>query len=193
MLTALWVHPNPYVQWGIVLVCTMAAALVDVRTGRIPNWLTGTIWLAGLTAAVTFAGLPGAVDALAGCVVMAAPFVLLFLVGGGAADAKLMGAIGMWLGFANGVVALLAVLIVGAVVGICYAIVRQRSQSVLANLWQMATGMLGVAFRTHKLADVPAMLPQNTAMVPMPYGVSIFLGVAVSAAGLLAFRSGVQG
>lgn len=193
MLTALWVHPNPYLQWGLVLGWALTAALIDVRLGRIPNPLTAVVALTGLAVAIVVGGAAGVVDGLLGCVVMALPYVLLFLVGGGAADAKLMGALGLWLGLVNGVVALLAVLIVGAVVGVCYAVARQRSQSVLGNLWQIATSVLGVAVRTHRLADVPAMLPSNAAMVPMPYGVSIFLGVAVAAAGLLTFRSGVLG
>jgi prepilin peptidase CpaA len=191
MLTALWVHPNPYWQWGLVLACAGLAAVLDVRTGRIPNWLTGGIWLGGLIASSAACGFAGAGDAILGCLVMATPFVLLFLVGGGAADAKLMGAIGMWLGFANGVIALLAVLAVGAVLGIGYAVARQRTTGTLANLWQMTVGVLGVATRTHKLADVPDLLPQQSAMIPMPYGLSIFLGVALAAAGVLAFRSGV--
>ena len=190
MLTALWVHPNPYWQWGAVLLCAGVAALFDVRTGRIPNWLTGSIWLAGLAASSAACGFAGTADAIVGCLLMAAPFVLLFFVGGGAADAKLMGALGMWLGFANGIVSLVTVLAVGAILGICYAVAKQRGQGVLANLWQMTVGVLGVATRTQKLADMPDVLPQKTAMIPMPYGLSIFLGVAIAAAGLLAFRSG---
>ncbi len=191
MLTALWVHPNPYFQWGLVLVCAAFAAVLDVRTGRIPNWLTGAIWLAGLVASCAACGFTGAGDAMLGCLVMATPFALLFLVGGGAADAKLMGAIGMWLGFVSGVIALLCVLAVGAVLGVCYAVAKQRTSGTLANLWQMTVGVLGVATRTHKLADVPDLLPQQSAMIPMPYGLSIFLGVALAAAGVIAFRAGI--
>jgi prepilin peptidase CpaA len=193
MLTTLWVHPSPYFQWGSVLLCAVIAAAIDVRSGRIPNGLTGGMWIAGLVASLVAGGLAGAGDAVLGCLVMAAPFVLLFLIGGGAGDAKLMGAIGMWLGVVNGVIALLSVLVVGAVVGICYAVVRQRSGSVVANLWVMATGMLGVVFRAHKLADVPDVIPQANTMTPMPYGLSILVGVAVAAAGIGLFRSGVLG
>jgi prepilin peptidase CpaA len=191
MLTALWVHPNPYWQWGTVLVCAGVAAAIDVRTGRIPNWLTVGTWLAGLAASCVTCGLAGAGDAMLGCLVMATPFVLLFLVGGGAADAKLMGALGMWLGFVNGVIALLAVLAVGAILGLGYAVAKQRTSGTLVNLWQMTVSVLGVATRTHRLADVPDLLPQQSAMIPMPYGLSIFLGVALSAAGVIAFRVGI--
>ena len=54
---------------------------------------------------------------------LALPFVVLFvLASGGAGDAKMMGAIGTWLGVKGGAIALIAVLLAGAFCGMGYAL-----------------------------------------------------------------------
>ena len=93
---------------------------------------------------------------------MSLPFVFLFIFsGGGAADAKLMGAIGMWLGARNGVVALAAVLLAGAVLGLLYALSKRRLQAVLLNLSLAGFGIAQTNQRewhTSRLRDTPSGL-----------------------------------
>ena len=73
-------------------------------------------------------------DALAACVMLALPYVVLFVfAGGGAGDAKLMGAIGTWLGLVNGVVALAAVAASGILLAVAFALARRRLLVVLMN------------------------------------------------------------
>ena len=107
MFLTLWDHSVVPVQWGVVLCVSLIGAITDLRSGRIPNFLTMPILLAGATWAVWLCGPAGLADALLGCLLLATPYVLLFVfAGGGAGDAKLMGAIGAWLGVVNGLVAL---------------------------------------------------------------------------------------
>ena len=95
----LWDHNMLPLQWGVVIGTALAAAVCDLRTRRVPNLLTGPIVLAGLAWGIWVGGWAGLADSVAGCLLLAIPYVLLFVfAGGGAGDAKLMGAIGSrWL------------------------------------------------------------------------------------------------
>ena len=74
---------------------SLAAAIMDVREGRIPNRLTLPLWLLGLAKATCLGGAGGVVAALGVSVLVALPYIVLFFLGkGGAGDAKLMAAIG---------------------------------------------------------------------------------------------------
>lgn len=97
-------------EWGVVIGASLAAAVTDLRSRRIPNALTMPVLLGGLTAAVAVGGGVGLADACAGAVLLALPYLLLYrYAGGGGGDAKLMAAVGAWLGVLPGVVVLVAV------------------------------------------------------------------------------------
>ncbi len=59
------------VQWGVAIGASLAAAILDVRTRRIPNRLTFPLVVTGLIAAVIINGLSGLGSCLAACVVLA--------------------------------------------------------------------------------------------------------------------------
>ncbi|MBM4028430.1 MAG: prepilin peptidase [Planctomycetes bacterium] len=83
------------VQWGVVLGASLAAALTDLRNRRIPNRLTMPLALVGLAVAFYGGGWANLGAAGAAYLVLALPYILLFLLaGGGAGDAKMMGATG---------------------------------------------------------------------------------------------------
>ena len=120
--TTLLHHPEPALQWGVVLAASGLAAAWDLRCRRIPNLLTGALWVAGLATSGALAGLPGLVDAVLGCCLLAAPYVLLWaFAGGGAGDAKMMGAVGTWVGVALGALCLVAVSLVGVLLALACA------------------------------------------------------------------------
>ena len=179
--TALSDHPVILLQWGVVLGASLLAAVWDLSTRRIPNWLTGTVFLSGLVAAAGFRGGNGLLDALAGALLMGIPFVLLFVLGGGGAgDAKLMAALGTWLGAGNGVLVLFAVVMCGAVLSLAYALIRGRFGSVMSNLYRFAwNGILLV--RTGGRVDGTLSCPSTHEMLAVPYGLSIFIGVLLVA------------
>lgn len=191
MATVMWNPPETVYPWVAVLCGCFVGALWDARTGRIPNWLTGSLFLLGVIWSAVHHGWAGVSNGLLGSLMMAAPFILLFLVGGGAADAKLMGATGMWLGTRHGVVALLAVLICGVAMGVGYTIARKRGTNVLMNMGLILHGLFGLARQQHALADAPSVLPSPNSMTPMPYGVSIFVGVALAAVYVWTWQTGV--
>lgn len=78
---------------------TIASTVTDLKARRIPNLLTGGALLAGLVFRVSLGGWSGLFDALLGFLFGFGTFFLLWASGGGGAgDAKLMGALGVWLG-----------------------------------------------------------------------------------------------
>ena len=78
---------------------TIAAAASDLRTRRLPNWLTVSAFVAGLAGHTAINGLAGLGFSLLGFATGFGILLILWLIGGGGGgDVKLMGALGAWLG-----------------------------------------------------------------------------------------------
>lgn len=111
-----------------------AAALIDLRTGRIPNPLTASVAAAGLGLAAL--GLTG--QSIGGALGGAAVgFVLLlpgFILGGtGAGDVKLLAALGTWLGPVGALMAFLYTAIAGGLLATAHAMKRRRLTATLGR------------------------------------------------------------
>ena len=186
----LWNHGAQPLQWGVVVGLSLLAALTDLRSRRVPNALTAPMLLAGLARAWWLGGAGGLADAAAGCALMAAPYVLLFIfAGGGAGDAKLMGALGAWLGLINGAVALAAVALCGMVLAVAFALARRRMGAALANIGSALRGAY-LAFWSPKGMETAALLmPASQSMQKIPYAVAIFGGILMAGGGLLLWRA----
>lgn len=185
----LWHHGVAPVQWTVVIAASLVAAICDVATRRIPNRLTGPALLAGLVWAAWIGGWPGLADSAAACVLLAIPYVLLFVfAGGGAGDAKLMGAVGAWLGLVNGTAALVCVSITAVLLGLCFSLAKRQFRVVLSNIACAVLGALFWLCARGKLARGAAASPDIEGMTKMPYGVSILAGVCMAAGGVALWR-----
>lgn len=185
----LWDQGIPHVQWGIVAAASFIAACTDLSSRRIPNWLTFPLLFGGLVYAGVQAGFAGFLDGLAACIVIALPFVLLFIFAqGGAGDAKLMAAIGAWLGLINGLVTLAAVAFAGIVLALGYAMVKRRGGEVASNVAGMAQGLLLAGMTRGKLCGSIAIGTNSQSRLRMPYGVAIFAGVCIASVGVMLWR-----
>lgn len=171
-------------QWGAVLGASLVAATTDVSTGRIPNKLVAPVAAAGLLWACCTGGLAGLAGALVGAALLMLPFVLLFiLAGGGAGDAKLMGALGLWLGPLNAVLVLPLVLLAGVVLALALSIAHKRMGAVLHQIRVICGDWLICIFYRVR-PQLPASLPSyRSDPQGMPYGLAIFLGVGLAAVG----------
>jgi prepilin peptidase CpaA len=175
-----------FVQWGAVIGASLAAAVWDLRQRRIPNTLTLPFFGAGVLYSSWLGGLSGAAGSIGGCLLAALPFVLLFLyAGGGAGDAKLMGAIGAWLGVSQSVVVLVSVVAVGAALGLAQAAWHKRLKDVTGRLGTILTSWYFWFVSGHR---VSAWRLTDVQQLQMPYAVSIFTGVTAAALGMVLWR-----
>ena len=84
---------------GAVLLFTLACLVLDVRSRRIPNWLTVPVLATGLLVYTACDGLSGLWFSFLGFATgFGVLFVLWLFGGGGGGDVKMMGALGAWLG-----------------------------------------------------------------------------------------------
>jgi Flp pilus assembly protein protease CpaA len=121
---ALWV-------WALLALAGLVASVTDLREMRIPNWLTLPLLAGGLAYGAMQAGLSGVGTSLAGATAAGAIFVAAYaMAGGGAGDAKLMLALGSWLGLEPAVVLVLAVTVAGFVWGMAVTAYRDGIHTV---------------------------------------------------------------
>lgn len=105
-----------------------AAFITDIRSMRIPNWITVTALLGGLAAQTGMRGWQGFMFAGAGAVAGFAVLLLLHLIGAvGAGDVKLFAGIGAWTGVVFTAQLLMYSILFGAVIG--WVIVLRRKNA----------------------------------------------------------------
>lgn len=168
------------IQWGAVISTSLAAAITDLKGRRIPNVLTMPLLAAGFVWAGYKGGLTGIGDSAAACLLLAFPFVFLFIfAGGGAGDAKLMAAIGAWVGLKESVVVLGCVTAAGIALAVFKAIVSKRIKLVFNNviiaLYTMVFAVLG-----RKMKNLSFEHIEKSEKLTIPYGTAIFAGVCIA-------------
>ena len=170
-------------QWGVVIGASLAAAIFDLRTRRIPNALIVPLLIAGLVQAVWVGSLSGFADAVAACFLLALPFVFLFIfAGGGAGDAKLMGAIGTWMGLKQGITVLACVCLAGGILAIATAVAKRRLKVVMVNILLSIYNFVVAILGKRGISSAAELArPAQTDKLIIPYGVAIFAGVCAAA------------
>ncbi len=122
-----------------------------------------------------------------GCAFLALPFVLLFiLAGGGAGDAKMMGAIGAWLGTRAGAIVLVSVVLTGGLFGLLNLAIRKQLFAGLGRIGASFYVMLAALCSGRRGWAVIKPDPEQSAEIvdrrlTIPYGPAIFVGVCVGA------------
>jgi prepilin peptidase CpaA len=171
-------------QWCVVIGASLVAAATDLRSRRIPNWLTVPLAVTGLVAALGRDGLPGLGWAVAGCGLLALPYILLFALGnGGAGDAKMMGAVGAWLGLHAGIVVLVPIAVTGGVLALLrMALDEQRRRHFAALFATVYVSMIAASSGRRGLTllrNEPSSGPSQG--LTMPYAPAIFIGLCIAA------------
>ena len=161
---------------GVLVALLLIAAISDIKTGRIPNWLVLGGAAYGLLYNAFFPVFPrdiGLLFALGGLAVgLGALLPLYFVRVMGAGDVKLMAMVGAFLGASATVAAMLATLITGGFLAIAFALCSGRLGRLVHNVATMFRGTLltfasGVGGLT--VHDGPSA-------GKMPYGIAIAAG-----------------
>ena len=161
---------------GVLMALLLVAAVIDIKTGRIPNWLvfSGALYaLVYNTMSPLYArdiGILFALGGLAVGLVSLLPAYLFRVMGAG--DVKLMAMIGAFVGASATVGAVLATLVAGGVLALALAMWSGRTVRLLRNvaavsrgtMVTMTTGIGGLAVHDGPSAG------------KMPYGVAIAVG-----------------
>ena len=170
---------------GIMLTILGIAVLSDLQDRCIPNALVVVGLLLGLTGQTWLGGGGGFTVAVSGALVGLLCLLPLYISGGlGAGDVKLMAMCGAFLGPLHVVVASVASLLVGGVIGIAWA------------FWQLSAGGRDHITDDGPSASIPAVGHQTATASSIPYAVAIFAGVLVALkaapAVLVTFNGGVS-
>jgi prepilin peptidase CpaA len=158
---------KPVILAGAVLVSLVAAA-TDLRSRRVPNWLTVPGLLIGIAANAWVSGWSGLKASLLGAVVGLAlllPFVLLRSLGAG--DWKLAGALGAFTGPSILVDLLLGSVLVAGVMAMALVIYKRRTRETMHNI-----GHILVSLVTFRLPGERVSL-DNPESLKVPYGVAL--------------------
>jgi len=162
---------RPVLLAGAV-VLALIACWTDLRSRRIPNWLTVPALLVGVVANAVLGGLEGLKTSLLGALVglgLLLPFVLLRSLGAG--DWKLAGALGAFAGPSLLVDLLLLSVFVAGVMAMALVIYKGRVPETLRNI-----GHILVSLVTFRL-PAPRVSLDNPESLKVPYGVALAVSV----------------
>jgi prepilin peptidase CpaA len=159
----------------IPLVLTLWIAWGDLRSRRIPNYLTLGTAVAGLAYNCMSQGLPGLVHGILGMLLGFAFLILPYLWGGiGAGDVKALAALGAWLGPRLTIFLFCYMGIAGGIIALGYLVWQGRLWEKIKQLW---TALLNLILCRPDGSPRPRSPGQLTEGIP--YGVAIAVGMIV--------------
>jgi prepilin peptidase CpaA len=154
----------------------LLAAIIDIRTQRIPNWLVVPFLLAGLVVSGIDHGWSGLGQSLLAVLIAAfALGIFCYLGGMGMGDLKLCAAIGAWVGPSQLVAALLFTGVAGGVIALCWAV----AGGVFAQTFR-GVGSLVSAFARKGLKPHGTIVLANPLTRRIPYAPAIAIGTLFS-------------
>ena len=166
------------VLWMLPALFAAIAGFTDLRSRRIPNWLS----LSGLVLAILVNSLTrgwlGAKDSLLGAglgLIVLLPFVLMRSLGAG--DWKLIGALGAFLGPSRLITVLFATVLVAGLMALILVIWKRRLGRTLRNI----AHMLAAVFSFH--LPGPEVSLDNPEALKVPFGVAAAIAVVLHTVG----------
>ena len=162
-------EPKVMVVLGVALI----AVAFDLRTRRIPNWLTFGAAAAALLYGLLASGPGGLGQSALGWLVGALLFFPLFALRGmGAGDVKLIAALGAWLGPIQAIWLALFASIAGGVVAIIVAVSTGYLRQAFSNVWLML-----LHWRVAGPRPVPGLTLQDGRAPRLAFAVPIAIGL----------------
>lgn len=157
----------------VLFVLLAAAVATDFKNHRIPNLLLMPALILALTLHTMSGGIDGLIMAAGGLTLGLAMLLPFYVVGGmGAGDVKLLGVVGSFLGPWGAVVAGLATMMAGAILGVA-VIMWQRVWPLLEIHATQLLGPTAAGVRRPPFAHSPQ---SNTQSTKIPYALAIAAG-----------------
>lgn len=149
--------------------CAVLGSVFDVKSRRIPNFITFPAFLFGLALHLALGGWKQLLTALAAGVICGAVFLIFYIAGGmGAGDVKLIMAVGCIAGLSHVAYLLVLTAISGGVMAVVYAMARGRLQETIMNVGELASH-----HRQEGLQPHPDLNVKNAATLRLPYALAI--------------------
>jgi len=162
--------------WGFAVLLAVLAGWLDWRSRRIPNWLTVSGFVIGLSMNTALWGWSGFKAGLEGAgVALGLLFLPVLLRGMGAGDWKLMGALGACLGPWGLLQVLLVSIFIVGLMALVEVVRKHRIKQTLGNL-----RVLVHAFITFGMGVREGMVTlDNPTALRLPFGVAAALAVII--------------
>jgi prepilin peptidase CpaA len=150
--------------------------LFDLRTRRIPNWITFPAMLVGLVLHGALDGVHGLLSAvLGGVVIFAIMLIIVAMRGMGMGDLKLLLAIGILAGMQRCLWVMFFTVIINGVIAIVLALRRGLLGTAAINTFKILRHAVVRPFTPH-----PELNLDNAAVYRFPFGVAVGLGCIVT-------------
>ena len=147
----------------------IAGSFFDVRSRRIPNFVTGPAILLGLCMHLAIGGWKQLLTSFAAAMICGLIFLAFYLAGGmGAGDVKLIMAVGCIAGLSSVPYLLVLTAISGGVMAIGLAVMRGRLQQTFSNVAVLATHHSHAGLTPH-----PDLNITNVQTLRLPYALAI--------------------
>jgi prepilin peptidase CpaA len=161
----------------ILVALVLTAAVWDLKSRRIPNWLSLAGIISGISLNSFLFGWTGLKEALEGMAVAFAVYFLLYMVRAmGAGDVKLMAAVGTFVGPENWFYIFLITALIGGVVALAVLAWRKRLRKTFDNVSFIVAEMMH--FRAPYMAREELSVKSQKAFT-LPHGAVISLGCMV--------------
>jgi prepilin peptidase CpaA len=149
--------------------CALVGSVFDVKSRRIPNFVTFPAIVFGLSLHLVLGGWRQLLTSLAAGLICGIVFLVFYLAGGmGAGDVKLITAVGCVAGLSHIAYLLVLTALIGGVMAICMALARGRLQQTLMNVFEIASH-----HRREGLQPHPDLNLSNVQTLRLPYALAI--------------------
>jgi prepilin peptidase CpaA len=149
--------------------CALFGSVFDVKSRRIPNFITLPAFLLGLLMHLVLGGWKQMFSSLAAGVICGGVFLIFYLAGGmGAGDVKLIMAVGCIAGMPHIAYILVLTALSGGVMAIVLAVSRGRLKETIANVGTLASHHSQEGLQPH-----PELNIKNVQTLRLPYALAI--------------------
>ncbi len=149
--------------------CALVGSVFDVKSRRIPNFITFPSIILGLAMHLAFGGWKQLFTALAAGLICGVVFLLFYIAGGmGAGDVKLMAAVGCIAGMPHVSYLLVLTALSGGGMAVALALARGQFRQTVMNVGALATHHSHEGLQPH-----PDLNLSNQATLRLPYALAI--------------------